>query len=66
MLKTLGLCGRHRVNHTRFAAAATPRSPWIAGFRRGDGVGRADMHPQAFQPQAEQPSGGGGAVEQRR
>ncbi len=35
----------------------------LGGF---DGIGRADMHPHAVEPQAEQPSRLGGAIEQRR
>ena len=45
--------GRHRANHTRFAAALRlARAGPDRSLGAGDGVDRADMHPQAFQPQA--------------
>ena len=36
------------------------------GLGGGDGLGRADVHPDAFEPQPEQPPGRAGAVEQPR
>ncbi len=38
----------------------------IAASAAAIGVGRADMHPDAFEAQAVQAAGLGGAVEQRR
>ena len=62
MLKTLGLAAGIGPNHTR--CARQPVLAAIACFRLRDGLGRADMHPQAFQPQAVQASGFDGAGEQ--
>ena len=65
MLKTLGrLAGMRRIIHATIVAVQ-PALALIASSASGDGVGRADMHPQAFQPQPVQAAGCGGAVEQR-
>ena len=58
MVKTRGLEGIARASYRLCHAGGN------GGLGGGDGVGRADMHPDAFEPQAEQAAGLAGAVEQ--